>query len=75
MKTMPRAGSRTPKKDFLTIREAAKLIGKHYGTVRIWVLDGRIPSTQKTVNNRTFYRVSTKDAMKAKAKLASGIWL
>ena len=49
-------------KDFLTVKEAAKILKKHPGTVRRWIREGRIPA-QKLSGKYGIYLIGRSDVL------------
>lgn len=66
---------RLAKKQFLTVREFAKEIDRCYGTIRNWILAGRILATRKPTPKGWQYRVSVKEAARVKRLLESGMFV
>lgn len=49
-------------KDFLTIKEAAKILKKHPGTVRRWVIEKKLPA-KKLGGKYGIYLLSRNDVL------------
>lgn len=49
-------------KDFLTVKEAAKILKKHPGTIRRWIREKRIPA-QKLGGKYGIYLVARSDIL------------
>lgn len=49
-------------KDFLTVKEAAKILKKHPGTVRRWIRERRIPA-QKLGGKYGIYLIARSDVL------------
>jgi predicted site-specific integrase-resolvase len=67
--------SATMTKEYLTLNEAARLLERAYGTVRLWAMSGRIKAETREEKGRTYYRIPLAEAERAKEQLEKGLWV